>query len=458
MQLDLDLQRTPEPRVHTVSALTRRLRELIERGLGEVWVQGEVSNHRRQASGHQYFTLKDDTGQLACVFFASAAALQRNLRLADGQCIQVFGLLTVYEPRGQCQLVVRLARECGEGALRARFEALKKMLAAEGLFDTARKRPLPRFPRRVALVTSPAGAAIQDFLKVLHRRDPGIQVVVNPVRVQGRGAALEIARAIRLCGELERFGLPPADVIVVTRGGGSAEDLWEFNEEAVARAIAASPVPVLSAIGHEIDFTIADFAADVRAPTPSAAAEILAAERIEVVQRLERDLARLQRVCLGRLQLLGAHLDAARQSAIFREPRRRLEDLLQQLDRHGERMERTTKLVLERLEGRLARFGSQLAAQSPSAAVQAAGLRSRLLLQSFERNAALAISERQARLDRAQGILAALNPQATLTRGFTITMDEDGRPLASPAQVSPGARLRTRFADGEVESVARTPA
>ena len=294
MQLDLALFQTAapaEPRVHTVTEVTRRLRELIEREMGELWVEGEISNLRRQSSGHQYFTLKDDSCQLPCVLFSATAATLHGIKLADGQRVQVLGLISVYEPRGQYQMIVRLMQGRGAGALQARFEALKRKLAAEGLFESARKRALPRFPRRVGLVTSPTGAAIRDFLKVLHRRHPGIEVLIYPVRVQGRGASLEIAQAIRDFGFWSRIGLPEVDVIVVTRGGGSIEDLWEFNEEIVARAIAASPIPVLSAIGHEIDFTIADFVADLRAPTPSAAAEILAADRLEVLARLRQDFS-----------------------------------------------------------------------------------------------------------------------------------------------------------------------
>ncbi|HEY5743525.1 MAG TPA: exodeoxyribonuclease VII large subunit, partial [Terrimicrobiaceae bacterium] len=296
MQLDLDLYRTAAqvgPKIHTVTELTRRVREMIERGIGEVWVEGEISNHRRQTSGHHYFTLKDNNCQLQCVLFSGTAAAFRELKLVDGQCLQALGMLSVYEPRGQYQMIVRLVQGRGAGTLQAKFEALKQKLAAEGLFAPARKRPLPRFPRRVGLVTSPTGAAIRDFLKVLHRRHPGIEVLIHPVRVQGRGASWEIARAIRDFGDWHKTDLLEVDVIVLTRGGGSIEDLWEFNEEIVARAIAASPIPVLSAIGHEIDFTISDFVADLRAPTPSAAAEILAADRLEVLIHLKENLSRL---------------------------------------------------------------------------------------------------------------------------------------------------------------------
>ena len=456
MQLDLALFQTasaPQPRVHTVTEVTRRLRELIEHGMGELWVEGEVSNLRRQSSGHQYFTLKDDSCQLHCVLFSGTAANLDRVPLADGQCVQVLGLISVYEPRGQYQMIVRLVQARGAGTLQAKFEALKRKLAAEGLFEPARKRPLPRFPRRLGLVTSPTGAAIRDFLKVLHRRQPGIEILIYPVRVQGRGASLEIARAIREFGDRSRGRLPPVDVIVVTRGGGSIEDLWEFNEEIVARAIAKSPVPVLSAIGHEIDFTIADFVADLRAPTPSAAAEILAADRLEVLARLRQHFTRLRSACTGRLELLRARLEVSRRSALFREPGRRLLELLQTLDRRSDAINRSVVLRLERERNRFDRLASRLLAKAPAKAIGDRGIRCQLLAERLRETTRREIAARQARLDRAVGVLHALNPQAILTRGYTITMDAGGRPYTSSQTVVEGALLRTRFHDGEVESV-----
>jgi exodeoxyribonuclease VII large subunit len=363
-------------------------------------------------------------------------------------------MVSVYEPRGQYQMVVRVIQARGQGLLQAKFEALKRKLAAEGLFDPARKRPLPRFPRRVGLVTSPTGAAIRDFLKVLHRRHPGIEVLINPVRVQGRGASMEIARAIRDFGQVARLGLPRVDVIVVTRGGGSIEDLWEFNEEVVARAIAASPIPVLSAIGHEIDFTIADFVADLRAPTPSAAAEILAADRTEVLARLKQDLSRLSRACVGTLQLLTARLDACRQSALFREPSRKIFELAQTLDRRGDALRRCAALRLDHERNRLDRLHGRLTGQFPGRAIGEGQLRCQMLNQAITEVLAREVAARRARLERAAGVLQALNPQAILTRGYTITTDTGGRPLASAKEVEAGMLLRTRFRDGEVESVA----
>jgi exodeoxyribonuclease VII large subunit len=455
MQLDLDLHQKPvpsEPKIHSVTELTRRIRELIEHGVGEVWVEGEISNHRRQASGHQYFTLKDDFCQLPCVLFSGAAAALHGMKLADGQRVQAFGILSVYEPRGQYQMLVRLIRGRGQGALQAKFEALKQRLAAEGLFDAGRKRTLPLFPRRVGLVTSPTGAAIRDFLKVLHRRHPGIEVLINPVRVQGRGASLEISQAIRDFDE--PFGLPAVDVIVITRGGGSIEDLWEFNEEIVARAIAASTIPILSAIGHEIDFTIADFVADLRAPTPSAAAEILAADRTEVIGRLRQNLLRLTRACVNRLELLKAQLHTSRQSAIFREPARRVLEIRQTLDRRVDALGQSARLRVERETNVFDRLASRLHGLFPASTIGESRLRCRMLAQQITDIAARELAARQGRLERAAGVLHALSPQATLTRGYTITMDAEGHPLTSVEGIEAGMLLRTRFQDGEAQSIA----
>jgi exodeoxyribonuclease VII large subunit len=457
MQLDLALYQTatpPEPKVHTVTEVTRRIRELIERGMGEVWVEGEISNHRRQSSGHQYFTLKDDSCQLPCVLFSGTAAMLHGIKLADGQRVQALGMPTVYEPRGQYQMIVRLVQGRGAGTLQAKFEALKQKLAGEGLFEATRKRRLPRFPRRIGLVTSPTGAALRDFLKVLHRRHPGIEVLIHPVRVQGRGASFEIAWAIRDFSNWSRVGLPEVDVIVVTRGGGSIEDLWEFNEEIVARAIAGSSIPVLSAIGHEIDFTIADFVADLRAPTPSAAAEILAADRAEVLARLRQDFSRLVRACRGRLDLLWARLDAIRRSALFREPARRVLEVLQTLDRGVNAMTRSALLHVERERNRLDRLVNRLLGQLPLRAIADRRLRCQALSQRLCETANREVAARRARLERATGVLHALNPQAILTRGYTITMDAEGRPFTSARPIEAGALIRTRFHDGDVESIA----
>ncbi|MDD5198965.1 MAG: exodeoxyribonuclease VII large subunit [Terrimicrobiaceae bacterium] len=458
MQLDLTFGERPDPpesapRVLSVSEVTRAVRAALEKGIGEVWVRGEISNHRRQASGHQYFTLKDEGSQLACVLFAGAARSLRGLRLTDGMQVQVFGELTVYEARGQYQLVVQLAQEEGLGALRARFEALKARLAAEGLFDADRKRPLPRFPARIGVVTSPTGAAIRDFLKVLHRRAPGVEVLIHPVRVQGRGAAAEIAAAIADLSAAPENGLPAVDVVVVTRGGGSLEDLWEFNEEAVARAIAASRVPVVSAVGHEIDFTLADFAADLRAPTPSAAAELIVPDAAEVLRGVRERVARMLRECAGAIRFRRSRLAAHERSALFREPARTVRERRQQLDALDAAMRRSVESSLKSHRDSLRRAAVAVAAQSP--VPRLASLRDRLsrVRADLAESTGRRLTRQRERLGGAAALLQTLSPLATLARGYSITFDSRGVVVRSIRGLEPGEAILTRLSDGEVESV-----
>ena len=426
---------------------------MLEGGLGEVWVEGEVSNLRRQASGHVYFTLKDASSQLACVLFAGQAAQLRGIKFTDGVQVQIFGQITVYEARGNYQIIVRKVRDCGAGALQAKFEELKQRLAAEGLFDAGRKRPLPKFPRRIGVVTSPTGAAIRDFLHVLHRRQRGIAVVIFPVRVQGKGAAAEIAGAVRELGDAAGLGIEPLDVIVVTRGGGSLEDLWEFNEEAVARAIAASPVPVVSAVGHEIDFTISDFAADVRAPTPSAAAEILSADSAELLEHLAQISSRLRRSMETRLEAIRQHLGNFRRTALFSEPLRSIRENQQNLDRLSDDIERRgagwihgRRLILERAAGLL---GSRSPEKRISEALhQLANSRAMMKQRCDDRMQGV-----RSRLEKNAAVLAALSPPAALARGYTLTLGADGKLIRSASSLSVGDALVTKFADGSVRSI-----
>jgi exodeoxyribonuclease VII large subunit len=461
MQLDFDLKGTiskpkptpkpAEPAILTVSALTRKVRGLLEDGIGEVWVEGEISNLRRQSSGHAYFTLKDSGSQIACVLFAGQTAQLRGMNFADGVQVQLQGSLTVYEPRGNYQIIVRRIQERGVGALQAKFEELKRRLDAEGLFDSAKKRPLHKFPRRIGVVTSPTGAAIQDFLNVLHRRQRGIEVVICPVRVQGKGAATEIAEAIRLLGDPSTTGLPPFDVIVVTRGGGSLEDLWEFNEEAVARAVAASPVPVVSAVGHEIDFTICDFAADFRAPTPSAAAEILSADSGELLDKLQHLTARLGRPVLMRLDGLGNQLVALQRTALFLEPRRILQERQQTLDRLLEDLQSTAESAPHQLRLLLERHARILAGHRPDLKISELSRRLSTYRDTLERRADSQLQHEKSTLARNAAVLRALNPAAALARGYTITMDENGQILRSAKDAMKSKELTTRFHDGDVK-------
>ncbi|MGH7267157.1 MAG: exodeoxyribonuclease VII large subunit, partial [Candidatus Rokuibacteriota bacterium] len=316
----------PGRRVLTVTELTAALKDTLESRFGGLWVEGEISNLRVQASGHVYFTLKDDGAQIRAVLFRSRA---RRLRFepGDGLHVLAFANLDVYAPRGEYQLVCEILEPKGLGALQLAFEQLKRRLHAEGLFDPGRKRPLPPFPRRVGLVTSPTGAAVRDFLRVLTRRFAGVHVVVSPVRVQGETAAAEIAQALQ---ELNRLG--GFDVLVVARGGGSLEDLWAFNEEVVARAIAASKIPVVSAVGHEIDVTIADFVADLRAPTPSAAAELLVREKAQLVAQVTSLGERLCRGLRRGLSRLAERLAALERRRVLTDPPRPLRDWHRRVD------------------------------------------------------------------------------------------------------------------------------
>jgi len=359
------------------------------------------------------------------------------------------GMLTVYEARGQYQLNVQLVQAAGAGLLAAKFEALKRKLAAEGLFDAARKRPIPRFPKAIGMVTSPTGAAIADMLNILHRRAPWIQILINPVRVQGAGAAAEIAAALT---EFNSGALPPVEVIVVARGGGSAEDLWEFNDEGVARAIFASNLPVVSAVGHEIDFTIADFVADLRAPTPSAAAELVAPDSDALARQFEQFRGAMERCTREALRNGASRLAYLQRSALFREPQARVRELAQQIDDTAERLARLMADRVAEQRRRLETVRSSLREHRPDQLLRIRrqeldALRERLLRGGVQRLGAL-----RGRLEHAGNLLRVLGPQSTLTRGYSITRTESGYIVRTVAQAPTGARLVTQLADGEVHS------
>lgn len=444
-----------EPHVFSVSELTRSVRALIEEEIGQVWVQGEICNYRRQSSGHQYFGLKDERATLSCVLFSRTLPARGRVELADGMLVQVRGAMTVYEARGQYQLNVQLVQPAGVGLLQAKFEALKRRLEAEGLFAAGRKKALPRFPAVVGIVTSPTGAAVRDVLNVLHRRAPWIHVLIHPARVQGEGAAAEIALAVEA---LNRFGLnggpgPTVDVIVVCRGGGSAEDLWAFNEEIVARAIFASVIPVVSAVGHEIDFTISDFVADFRAPTPSAAAEIVAPDGAELARRSAQIAARLQRELANCVAKWRARISAVVRLPVFREPRRRLAECAQEIDRLEEALHESRARFFSEKRNRLSKASAALAVHRPDCTVamhrqRLEALRERLAL--LARKSAEAL---RCRHEHAASLLRALSPQTVLARGYTISTLENGAVVTDPAQARRGAALVTITAKGKIRSV-----
>jgi exodeoxyribonuclease VII large subunit len=414
-------------KIFTVGELTRQIRGTLETKFRAVWVQGEISNYKLHPSGHQYFTLKDQRAQIACVIWRDTIAPPRET-LVDGTQVQVYGTVTVFEGRGQYQLNVQILQARGVGLLQAKFEALKRKLEAEGLFAQDRKRPLPKFPRRIGIVTSPSGAAIRDMLNVLRRRAPWLQILINPVRVQGTGAAQEIAVAIRELA-LPNEAFAPFDLIVVTRGGGSIEDLWEFNEEIVARTIFNSTVPIVSAVGHEIDFTICDFVADMRAPTPSAAAELIVPDLVELQRRIDSCTRALTRQLLNRLR-----------------------DAQQRLDHARETLQRCLAHRIDGYKRGLVHAIRALQARSPA----------RELLMRRNRFAELhrrlvgcperLLETASHRFQHVAEILRVLGPDATLRRGYSITTNEHGKIIRTVGEVRQKMKIRTRVPDGEFGS------
>ncbi len=415
-------------RVFTVAELTRAIRGALETKFGAVWVQGEISNYKLHPSGHQYFTLKDQRAQIACVIFRNT--LISSPLIADGAQVQVYGQISVFEARGQYQLSIQILQPRGLGALQAKFEALKRKLDAEGLFDPAHKKPLPKFPKRIGIVTSASGAAIRDMLNVLKRRAPRLEILINPVRVQGAGAATEIAVAIReLTTPNECWAA--LDLIVVARGGGSIEDLWEFNEEIVARAIYHADVPIVSAIGHEIDFTIADFVADLRAPTPSAAAELIVPDIADVARRLDEVSARLDRDLRGALTHARTRLRFLSEKAIGRELTQRLRDAQQRIDLIKDSLGRNVSALLTTKRSTLASRAQTLQLHSPVRELAARRTTFDQLHRRFLAQPSRVLESTRKNFQRVDAMLRLLGPDATLRRGYSITLDAKGKIIAS---------------------------
>jgi len=432
--------------VLTVIALTRLVKETLAEAFPAVWVRGEVTGVRRSDRGHVYFSLKDREAQLECALYSRAAS-RLAFELRDGSEVEAFGAVSVFEPRGRYQLIVEELRPAGVGALLLALEELKRRLQAEGLFDESRKRPLPRYPRRIGLVTSPVGAAVRDLVTGLRSRWPPIALVLAPVRVQGEGAAAEIAAAI------ERFGRYGAvDLLIVGRGGGSLEDLWAFNEEIVVRAIAASSIPVISAVGHEVDWTLSDLVADRRAATPSNAAEIAVRDCAEIVRGVRTLGFRMERVMAQTIAERRQRLAALIGQYGFRRQREVLGMWQQRVDE-----------LAERLRGRA--LGALAAAVARLAAARDRyGLRSwpRTLLERREHVAQVAralegrlanwIAGRRARLGGAADRLRALSPRQVMERGYCLVRADDGRLLRAAADVAVGDRITVEFARGEADA------
>ncbi|QFU75064.1 exodeoxyribonuclease VII large subunit [Halioglobus maricola] len=438
----------PQPVTLTVSQLNRQARSLLESHFDFVWVEGEISNFAAPSSGHWYFSLKDGNAQVRCAMFRG-----RNQRLrfrpGNGDHIRLRCRVSLYEGRGEFQLIAEHMEPAGAGALQAAFEQLKAKLLAEGLFDADRKQPLPESISHLGVITSPTGAAIHDILTVLERRCPAIEVSILPVAVQGENAAPEIVAAIERANRLHETGEIHLDALIVGRGGGSLEDLWAFNEEIVARAIAASTLPIVSAVGHEVDFSIADMAADQRAPTPSAAAEMLSPDQREQLARLkklEADLVRLMRRKLADAQ---TRLDNLR--ARLKHPGAQLREQSQRLDDLEQRLILAQKNLLARKQNELALLESRLHARSPLPRIQQ-------LQRDLTTNQQRLEGAMQARLTNARSQLAhlaqmldSLSPLATLARGYAIVTDPDGKVITDASSVNPGSSLTTRLASGHLE-------
>ena len=434
-----------ERRVLSVSALSAQLARVVEEKFPAVWVEGEISNFKVYGSGHAYFTLKDEAAQLRCVLFRTRT---RRVRFEprDGLHVMAFGALEIYAQRGDYSLVVELLEPRGLGALQLAFEQLKERLAAEGLFDPARKRPLPRFPRKIGIVTSPSGAVIRDMLRVIGRRFGEIHIVLAPARVQGEGAAAEVAQGIR---ELNALG--GVDVIIVGRGGGSLEDLWAFNDEMLARTIAASKIPVISAVGHEVDFTIADFVADVRAATPSNAAELVVKEKQAVVEALADLGGRLRRVMARTVVGHRERLERALSRRVLTDPARPLREWQRRLDDARTRLRQSALTALDRRAHRLALAERGLRGLSPVART----LHDRRALTDLEgrlqRGMHRALDRARHRVGADAGRLGSLSPLAVLARGYSLTRAADGRIVRRWHEVQPGERLSVLLHEGTLD-------
>jgi len=445
-----------DKKIYTVSELTRQIRQTLEDEVGRVWVEGEISNFKVYPSGHSYFVLKDAGAQLSAVLFAGArSALSAALRLEDGKRVRAYGEITVFESRGQYQLKVVRIEETGLGDLMRRFEELKARLQAEGLFDAARKRPLPKLPQRIGIVTSPTGAVIHDMVTVLGRRYPNLQIRLAPVKVQGAGAAEEIAEAVarfnRVCGADSNW---PADLLIVGRGGGSLEDLWAFNEECVVRAVAGSAIPVISAVGHEVDSTLCDFAADLRAPTPSAAAELAVAPKAEFEAEVARLARGLRTALRQRTAELGSRLAAARASAFLRQPEKTVEGLAQRVDTVSLRLEHAARVALNDRRGLAEAAAGRLDVLRERRLRQ---VEARLALdaQRLRQATALGVERKRTRAQTVERQLALLNPLAVLARGYSLTRAADGRLVRAVADAVPGTTVVTQIRDGRFESVVK---
>jgi len=439
-------QPLPSRTIYTVSELTRQIKQQLEIEFYDVWVAGEVSNFKSHASsGHYYFTLKDERSQLSAVMFRTANRLLK-FRLADGLMVVAHGFLTLYEPQGKYQLQVEQLEPRGKGALQLAFEQLKERLSREGLFAPERKRPLPLLPQRIGIVTSPSGAAIRDICRILHRRFPNLEVLLYPAQVQGDLAAFEIAKGIQVLNRLGGF-----DVLIVGRGGGSMEDLWPFNEESVARAIASSKIPVISAVGHEVDFTIADFVADRRAPTPSAAAELVVARKEDMAEGVAALGRRLHDGVRFRMESLAGRVARLSEHQSFLAVRHQVERRAQRVDEAVFRSRSLLERQLSEARRHLDSSQHRLEAFRLDRRVAESLARLQHLRVLLADRAKARLYGYRRELGEAGARLSALSPLAVLGRGYSLTWDGSGRLLRDASAVQPGDPVRVTLHRGELD-------
>ncbi len=432
------------PRALTVSELNHQARHLLESSFMQVWVEGELSGFSRPSSGHWYFSLKDQKCQIRCAMFRGANQRIRTLP-REGDQIRIRGKVTLYENRGDFQIIVEHLEPAGLGALQQAFEALKARLQSEGLFDPARKKPIPATPRHIGVVTSPTGAAIHDILTVLKRRCPAIPVTLYPTTVQGQAATADIVQAI---DRAQRHGL--ADVLIIGRGGGSLEDLWCFNEEAVARAIAACAIPTVSAVGHEVDVTIADFVADLRAPTPSAAAEKISPDQQDWLRRLAEQQGRLGQSARRLLQRLDNQLGHL--SARLRDPRRELLEKAQRMDELELRLNKVIRGRLDQQKQKTDYLLQRMSAQSPRRTLKTASEQTQRLEERLTLAARHLLRQKDERLQHIAQTLHVVSPLATLGRGYAIVKDDQGRIVRKAGDLETGDQITARLGRGSVSA------
>jgi exodeoxyribonuclease VII large subunit len=444
---------TPSRHVVTVTQLNRQARQLLETHMNLLWVEGELSNFARPSSGHWYFTLKDSGAQVRCAMFRN-----RNQQLKapprQGQQVLVRARVSLYEGRGDYQLIVEHMEDAGHGALQQAYEQLKQQLHNEGLFDPSLKQPLPSIPKHLGVITSPGGAAIRDVLHVLERRFPSLPVTIFPVAVQGEQAGAEIVTALERANRLSADGLLDCDLLLVTRGGGSLEDLWAFNEEQVARAIYASRLPVISAVGHEIDTTISDYVADVRAPTPSAAAEICTPDSQDMELQFAGYESLLTDTLSLKLERFRHRLTASR--ARLQHPGQRLQAQAQRLDNLELRLTEQVRKPILAAQHRQQKLQLRLNNLNPRRPIEQRQQQLNQLQQRLEKAAVLKIEKQRQRLSHAAGLLDGVSPLNTLKRGYSITSDEKGSVITQIAQLKPKQSIQIRVSDGTVDATVKS--